>query len=612
MMRARFVPTRPSQRGFRLPRGCSRALAAAALCCAAIAGVGNARADLSTPPATDLGAPTRAAVVTTTFNLNSYTVTWLSFTIPEASPSSGLFLDIDTAGSLLTTNDTEIGLYDSLGNRIAVNDDYGAGALSALSFGLDSPARSGLGPMIGQNGSLPAGTYYLAVCGYNPATSFGLTGFAVNNGSFYNGFAQVHVRLGPPAPVASAGPDQTVPENTSVVIDASASRGVDACSVTLAWSQIAGPVVALDATDQFHPTFTAPEVGAGGGTLTFQVDASSCEGPIVSDFVNITVTNVNRAPVAEAGPDQTVAENSAVVLDGSHSYDLDDDALTFFWSQVSGPAVTLSSDSSPAPTFFAPSVGAAGAVVRFGLAVSDGIETTVDFVDITVENVNHPPVASAGPGGSFDENTLVTLNASASSDPDNDALSFSWQQIGGPSVTLSGAATATPSFTAPNVCFAGITLTFRVTVSDGIASSTADVSVFIRQSFSPPNCAHARPSDDSLWPPNHKLVPVSILGLSGAHTGNVTVTILGVTQDEPIRGTGSGDTGPDAVIQDSTVLLRAERAGNGNGRVYRITYQATSLGGSCTGFVYVRVPRDQGHCGGGGTDSGQIYNSVGP
>ena len=59
-------------------------------------------------------------------------------------------------------------------------------------------------------------------------------------------------------------------------------------------------------------------------------------------------------------------------------------------------------------------------------------------------------------------------------------------------------------------------------------------------------------------------------------------------------GLSDGDTSPDAVIQGSTVLLRAERSAKGNGRVYRINFTATDAqGGSCSGSVIVFVPHDR-------------------
>jgi len=95
---------------------------------------------------------------------------------------------------------------------------------------------------------------------------------------------------------------------------------------------------------------------------------------------------------------------------------------------------------------------------------------------------NQPPVANAGP----DQNVacgpsgpMVMLNGSGSSDPDNQPItSYAWAQTGGPVVGLSGANTATPSFTAP-VVSGGSTLAFQLTVGDGHVFSQDSVSVAV-------------------------------------------------------------------------------------------------------------------------------------
>jgi hypothetical protein len=119
----------------------------------------------------------------------------------------------------------------------------------------------------------------------------------------------------------------------------------------------------------------------------------------------------------------------------------------------------------------------------------------------------------------------------------------------------------------------------------------------------------------TLWPPNHKLVAVTVSGITDPDTGDtVTTTITGVTQDEPVNGLGDGDTGPDAFITagSATVKLRAERSGLGDGRVYVISFTGTdSHGATCTGTARVTVPHDQ-RPGGVAVDSGQIYNSTTP
>jgi hypothetical protein len=75
---------------------------------------------------------------------------------------------------------------------------------------------------------------------------------------------------------------------------------------------------------------------------------------------------------------------------------------------------------------------------------------------------------------------------------------------------------------------------------------------------------------------------------------NAVIQITSVTQDEATCGLGDGDTPIDAIIKpDGTVLLRAERSGKGNGRVYHIHFTAYDIEGSCSHVVTVGVPREK-------------------
>jgi hypothetical protein len=129
----------------------------------------------------------------------------------------------------------------------------------------------------------------------------------------------------------------------------------------------------------------------------------------------------------------------------------------------------------------------------------------------------------------------------------------------------------------------------------------------------PPDCAEAVVSPEVLWPPNHKLRPVTIT-VTDPDGDAVSMSITSVTQDEPLNGRADGNTSPDGARGSSAtqVLLRAERSGIGNGRVYRILFTASDgKGGSCSGKVFVGVPHDRG----GGripVDSGLVVNSLGP
>jgi hypothetical protein len=110
--------------------------------------------------------------------------------------------------------------------------------------------------------------------------------------------------------------------------------------------------------------------------------------------------------------------------------------------------------------------------------VSDGVFTSAaDDVVITVKHDNLPPTAAASAPATVAEGTPVTLDGSASTDADQDSLSYLWTQISGTPVSLPVIATSNPTldFTA-NVAgphsIAGETLQFTLTVSDGIATDT--------------------------------------------------------------------------------------------------------------------------------------------
>jgi hypothetical protein len=134
------------------------------------------------------------------------------------------------------------------------------------------------------------------------------------------------------------------------------------------------------------------------------------------------------------------------------------------------------------------------------------------------------------------------------------------------------------------------------------------VTVHVMDTNDPPDCTLARASAGSLWPPSHRMVQVLVLGVSDPNGNPVTITVTGVTQDEPVNGLGDGDTSPDAIVNATGVLLRAERQGGGNGRVYRVHFTADDgLGESCVGSLLVETPHDRN---GAAVDDGQVYDST--
>lgn len=109
----------------------------------------------------------------------------------------------------------------------------------------------------------------------------------------------------------------------------------------------------------------------------------------------------------------------------------------------------------------------------------------------------------------------------------------------------------------------------------------------------PPDCSAARPSTPVLWPPDHRMVPVDIVGVTDPDGNAITITYDRVMQNEPADGDQSGLDCAGASIEDGRLYLRAERDGNGRGRVYRVAFTASTQGGTCQDTVSVRVPHDR-------------------
>ncbi len=288
---------------------------------------------------------------------------------------------------------------------------------------------------------------------------------------------------------ADAGPDQTVNEGDTVYLDGSSSTPEDDDDddddkiQSYLWEQVKGkPKVILTGADQAIASFIAPPVSRDK-RLTFKLTVRFASGAKDTDETKVKILDDNNdPPTADAGPDQTVLEQSTVTLDGSNSSDPDDGIEFYLWKQVAGPSVSLSNPRAVQPTFTTPSVaGNKSTSLKFELTVTDfgGLRDT----DTTVVNVtgdNDPPTADAGPDQNVDEETTVTLDGSNSFDPDDGIASYQWKQIAGPSVSLSNPQAVKPTFLAPDVGSDGVSFTFELVVTDvgGLQSSdTAIINV---------------------------------------------------------------------------------------------------------------------------------------
>jgi len=216
-------------------------------------------------------------------------------------------------------------------------------------------------------------------------------------------------------------------------------------------------------------------------------------------------------------------------------------------------------------------------------------------VGVGVANVNDAPTATGDAYGT-NSNTPLHVNAPGvlSNDSDVDGDSLAAQQVSGPSHALSFALHADGSFDyTPAADFAGND-SFTYRAFDGSAHSNV-VTVQITVHDTVPPVLHASVGVGSLWPPNHDLVNVG-LDVSASDNGGdpVAVQVSVFSDEDDVTGAG-GEMSPDAKdIAPATLRLRAERAGNSDGRVYLIVVTATDSSNNVTrACLAVVVPKSQ-------------------
>jgi hypothetical protein len=148
-------------------------------------------------------------------------------------------------------------------------------------------------------------------------------------------------------------------------------------------------------------------------------------------------------------------------------------------------------------------------------------------------------------------------------------------------------------------------------LSGSVDATTTGTTTSTVTTGSTPDCSGAAASAGVIWPPDHKMVSETIVGVTDPFSLSLVIVVTGIMQDESVAAIGSGNTSPDgAGIGTSTAQIRAERAGPGTGRIYFISFSATNTqGAQCTGTVNVFVPHDQGQ-GFTPIDTGERFDST--
>ncbi len=188
----------------------------------------------------------------------------------------------------------------------------------------------------------------------------------------------------------------------------------------------------------------------------------------------------------------------------------------------------------------------------------------------------------------------VSVSASANNDCRAAVPDLTQSVAASDNLTPAGSLAITQSPVAGAMVGTGATV-ITVTVTDLAGNSQTCTATFTVTDNTPPTVSGTAASPAELWPPNHKMVNVTVNYASADNCGSTACT-LSVSSNEPVNGTGDGDTAPDWEVVDAHhVRLRAERSGAGNGRVYTITITCTDGRNSTSRTVTVIVPHDRGH-----------------
>jgi hypothetical protein len=304
-----------------------------------------------------------------------------------------------------------------------------------------------------------------------------------------------------PVPVADADQDVLGDPDTDIVLDApEPTLPPGRTAASWEWTQLSGldfyDVVAEDAlfdpaqrTTTIHVPLDTLSSLTPDRALVFALEVTDDQGATsFEDLTTVTFANLpdNAIPLVVAVAPAFARPDELVTLDGSQSWDSDDDPLTYRWTQIGGgtPVVIVNDDQAIA-TFDAPDVTEN---LSFKLEVDDGQGNpgSVQSATVLVKLNEAPDIQvsvdpTSGPAG-----TLVTLDASGTTDADDAQLEFRWEEVDLPAgenpLVLSDDETAVATFTMPAYNVSGYltpaerTRTLRLSVTDAVETITRDVS----------------------------------------------------------------------------------------------------------------------------------------
>lgn len=308
----------------------------------------------------------------------------------------------------------------------------------------------------------------------------------------YTGTAVQHIKF------ISTTPPSIVPP-PDITVQSSSPVFVDIGNATV--SDPLGASVTNDAPARFP-------VGVNKVTWTAIDNAGNVARAVQT--VTVVNPNTNQPPIANAGTDQTVNENTTVTLNGTGSSDPDGSIASYQWTQTAGPVVTLTNADTATATFTAPAV-TADTNLMFSLVVTDNQGATASAsVTITVKVVDTvPPVVTPPPDLSVEATAILT--------PVDLGTASAYDAVDGP-------LTATPDQTGP---FALGTFTITWTATDAAGNKGTATQQLIVQDTTPP--VITAPDDITV----SSAVPLAID--LGTATASDIFTPITITNDAPAQ-----------------------------------------------------------------------------
>ncbi|MEQ3695876.1 MAG: PKD domain-containing protein [Pseudomonadales bacterium] len=254
----------------------------------------------------------------------------------------------------------------------------------------------------------------------------------VNDGQIDSALSNLTLHRENHIPIADAGSDLTAQLGQVIHLNGTGSSDGDGDPLVPRWSISSKPKnssASLADVNTLHPTLV-PDMP---GDYVIQLIVN--DGQYLSAADAVIISTANIAPVANAGDPQKVVTGQTVNLDGSKSTDPEGDSVSYRWTLLAAPtgsSASLSATDVVSPSFTPDEIGN----YIFQLVVNDGDKDSAPAT-VVISDQDLPPVARAGADQSVSTGSLVTLDATTSSDPENQPLSYSWSLLSSPSTSTS-------------------------------------------------------------------------------------------------------------------------------------------------------------------------------